>query len=168
MNEPLPTIIFDALHPDVVPPARATSESAGYDLRAWLRGRQVKIGGVRNEERAIGEPAELCLAPGEIALVPLGFRARLPAGYEAQIRIRSSAAFRKGLVILNAPGTIDADYPDEWMVMLANGSQRDVVIEHGERIAQAVLARFEVLGWDAGAVGVRTERTGGVGSTGRF
>lgn len=168
MSEPTPAIIFDALHPDVVPPTRATSESAGYDLRAWLRGRRVKIGGVRSEERQIGEPAELHLAPGEIALVPLGFRARLPAGYEAQIRIRSSVAFRKGLVILNAPGTIDADYPDEWMVMLANGSQREAVIEHGERVAQAVLARFEVLEWDAGSVGIRTERTGGVGSTGRF
>jgi dUTP pyrophosphatase len=168
MTEPPPTIVFHALHPDVQPPGRATSESAGYDLRAWLRGRTVRIGGIRREERSTGDAAELRLAPGEIALVPLGFRARLPAGYEAQIRIRSSVAFRKVLTIPNAPGTIDADYPDEWMVMLANHSPDEVVIEHGERIAQAVLSRYAALDWEAGEVGIRTERTGGVGSTGRF
>lgn len=161
-------VTFDPLHEGVPVPARATSESAGYDLRAWLRGRRVKIGGARSEEREIGTDGELRLSPGEIALVPLGFRARLPAGYEAQVRIRSSVAFRKGLTIPNAPGTIDADYPDEWMVMLANTSSQDVVIEHGERIAQAVLAHYAVLDWGAGTVGVHTERTGGVGSTGRF
>lgn len=168
MTEFSEQVTFDPLHDGVPIPARATSESAGYDLRAWLRGRRVKVGGVRSEEREIGDAGTLHLAPGEIALVPLGFRARLPAGYEAQVRIRSSIAFRKGLTIPNAPGTIDADYPDEWMVMIANSSPRNVTIEHGERIAQAVLARYEVLDWALGEVGVRTERIGGVGSTGAF
>ncbi len=81
--------------------------------------------------------------------------------------MRSSIAFRKGLVLPNAPGTIDADYPDEWLVMMKNDSTSVVIIEHGERIAQVVLNRFEVLDWSAGSVGVSTDRKGGVGSTGR-
>jgi dUTP pyrophosphatase len=75
-------------------------------------------------------------------------------------------AFKKGLVLPNAPGTIDADYPDEWLVMLRNDTATAVTIEHGERIAQVVLNRFAVLPWSAGTVGVSSDRTGGVGSTG--
>ena len=86
----------------------------------------------------------------------------------AQIRIRSSVAFRKGLTIPNAPGTIDADYPDEWMVMMRNDAEQDVIIEHGERIAQVILAKFEALEWTKGEVGISTNRKGGVGSTGKF
>ena len=114
-----------------------------------------------------GPEGRLALEPGVIALVPLGFRARLPDGYEAQLRVRSSIAFRKGLVLPNAPGTIDADYPDEWLAMMKNDSGSVVMIEHGERIAQVVLNRFEVLEWSAGSVGLSTDRKGGVGSTGR-
>jgi len=98
--------------------------------------------------------------------VPLGFKARLPDGYEAQVRIRSSIAFKRGLIIPNGPGTIDADYPDEWMVMLKNDSPRGVVIEHGERIAQIVLGKYEILDWELGAVRTSTDRVGGIGSTG--
>lgn len=161
-----PHIIFEPLHPDVVPPTRATSHSAGYDVRACLTSGRVRCAdGERVEERTVTR--ELVIAPGETALVPLGFRARLPEGYEAQVRIRSSVAFRKGLILPNAPGTIDADYPDEWLVMMRNVSQRPATIEHGERIAQVVLARYVVLPWVAGTVGVSTDRTGGLGSTGR-
>jgi dUTP pyrophosphatase len=106
------------------------------------------------------------LHPGERALIPLGFKARLPEGYEAQIRPRSGASFKKGLEIPNAPGTIDADFPDEWMVIVRNGTASAMRIAHGERIAQAVLQRFEVLEWTTGTVGVTTERGGGFGSTG--
>ena len=98
--------------------------------------------------------------------MPLGFKARLPDGYEAQVRIRSSIAFKRGLIIPNGPGTIDADYPDESMVMLKNDSPREVVIEHGERIAQIVLARYEVAEWVGGSVGKSTDALGGIGSTG--
>ncbi|HET7553968.1 MAG TPA: hypothetical protein VFK04_21940 [Gemmatimonadaceae bacterium] len=168
MPAELPVIVFEPLHPDVAPPARATRGAAGYDVRAYLRGRNVRVSG-GGGERGIdaGSEGRLALEPGVIALVPLGFRARLPDGYEAQLRVRSSIAFRKGLVLPNAPGTIDADYPDEWLAMLKNGSSSVVIIEHGERIAQVVLNRFEVLDWSAGSVGVSTDRTGGVGSTGR-
>ena len=160
-------IVFEPLHPDVIPPTRATRGAAGYDVRACLVDRSVRI--VRDGvERAVaaGPDGRLELQPGDTALVPLGFRARLPDGYEAQLRVRSSIAFRKGLVLPNAPGTIDADYPDEWLVMMKNGSGSIVLIEHGERIAQVVLNRFEVLEWTEGNVGVSTDRVGGVGSTG--
>jgi dUTP pyrophosphatase len=115
---------------------------------------------------AVGADGLLSLAPGATALVPLGFRARLPQGFEAQVRVRSSVAFRKGLVVPNAPGTIDADYPDEWLVMLRNDSAAPATIEHGERIAQVVLNRFAVLPWEVGTVVRSSDRTGGVGSTG--
>jgi dUTP pyrophosphatase len=111
-------------------------------------------------------PAVFELEPGCMALIPLGFKARLPDGFEAQVRPRSGATFKKGLDIPNAPGTIDADYPDEWMVIVRNPGRAVIRIEHGERIAQMVLARFEVLPIEHGAVGVVTERRGGFGSTG--
>lgn len=165
-----PHIVFDPLHPGVVPPARATAGSAGYDLTAWLHGSPVRVatpdGLAVREAFEDGGIRQVQLEPGERALIPLGFRARLPQGYEAQVRPRSGAAFRKGLEIPNAPGTIDADFPDEWMVIVKNGGAVPIRIAHGERIAQAVLARFEVLAWEQGGVGVSTERVGGFGSTG--
>jgi dUTP pyrophosphatase len=106
------------------------------------------------------------IGAGQRAIVPLGFRARLPDGHEAQLRMRSSVAFRKGLTMPNAPGTIDADYPDEWLVMLRNDGDQPVRIEHGERIAQAIIARYTAVTWTRGEVAVTTTRAGGVGSTG--
>jgi dUTP pyrophosphatase len=100
------------------------------------------------------------------ALIPLGFKARLPRGIEAQIRPRSGTSFKKGLQIPNAPGTIDSDYPDEWMVIVRNPTSAPIQIDHGERIAQMVLARYEVLAVESGRVDVSTERVGGFGSTG--
>jgi dUTP pyrophosphatase len=167
MTDVSPAIIFEPLFPEITPPARATQGSAGYDVRAHLVGRTVRVArGGATSTVAVGHDGRLELPPGMTALVPLGFRARLPEGYEAQVRLRSSVAFRKGLVLPNAPGTIDADYPDEWLVMLRNDSAVAVTIEHGERIAQVVLNQFAVLPWTAGAVGVSSDRTGGVGSTG--
>lgn len=165
-----PQILFDPLHPDVQPPARATTGSAGYDLAAYLKGGAARVASAAGVElRAAAEVAGewlVELAPGERALIPLGFRARLPHGYEAQVRPRSGASFRKGLEIPNAPGTIDADFPDEWMVIVRNGTAAPMRIVHGERIAQAVLARYEVLPWSGGAVRASTDRAGGFGSTG--
>ena len=160
-------IVFEPLFPDVVAPSRATEHSAGYDVRAHLRGRTVRVsarGAI--DERAVGDDGALVLYPRETALVPLGFRARLPEGFEAQMRIRSSIAFRQSLVMPNAPGTIDADYPDEWLAMLHNTGDAPARIAHGERVAQVVLARYEVLEWREGSVGISTSRRGGLGSTG--
>jgi dUTP pyrophosphatase len=166
---PLP-IVFEPLHDGVEPPRRATSQSAGYDLQAHLADRQVKCSDGREtwEIEAQGEGVEswVELAAGARALIPLGFRARLPAGFEAQIRPRSGASFKRGIDIPNAPGTIDADYPDEWMVIVRNGTDHPLRITHGERIAQMVLQRYEVLEFTTGSVAVSTERVGGFGSTG--
>jgi len=164
-------VVFEALYDDVAAPARATEESAGYDLRAYLAGRPTRIAGATGvSERAATRGGDGTLyveiGAGERAIVPLGFRARLPAGHEAQLRMRSSVAFRKGLTMPNAPGTIDADYPDEWLVMLRNDGAAPVRIEHGERIAQAIIARYTAVSWTPGTVGVTTSRAGGVGSTG--
>jgi dUTP pyrophosphatase len=167
MSESRPAITYESLYQDVPIPVRATREAAGYDVCAHLIERTVRVSdGLKVRERASDEAHRLHLEPGEVALVPLGFKARLPDGYEAQVRIRSSIAFKRGLIIPNGPGTIDADYPDEWMVMLKNDSPRGVVIEHGERIAQVIFARYAVLEWIPGSVGMSTDRMGGIGSTG--
>jgi dUTP pyrophosphatase len=164
-------LIVELLHADAQPPKRATEGSAGYDLCAYLRGRAIKtsnlghVGEIRPRESE--SSVTLALGPGVTALIPLGFKARIPAGVEAQIRPRSGTSFKKGLVIPNAPGTIDSDYPDEWMVIVRNLNTMPVHIEHGERIAQMVLARYEVLSIVEGTVGVTTDRVGGFGSTGQ-
>jgi dUTP pyrophosphatase len=159
-------LIVELLHPDAQPPRRATEGSAGYDLCAYLNGRAVNCS---DFQRIWDEPAKegtFTLAPGVAALVPLGFKARLPVGVEAQIRPRSGTSFKKGLQIPNAPGTIDSDYPDEWMVIVRNPTDRPIQIAHGERIAQMVLGRYEVLPVEHGSVSVTTTRIGGFGSTG--
>ena len=164
------TITIELLHDDAVAPERATAGSAGYDLRAYLKGRTVRCSdGTRQWELAAAErngTSILEIPSGVSVLVPLGFKATLPEGYEAQIRPRSGLSFKKGLQIPNSPGTVDADFPDEWMVPVRNPMPHAVVVEHGERIAQMVLARFEVLPFEHGQVGRTTERAGGFGSTG--
>jgi dUTP pyrophosphatase len=167
----LAVVIFEPLHDDVVVPARATEQSAGYDLRAYLHGRPTLLAGTGGvTERAASRGADgsvyVEIGAGQRAIVPLGFRARLPEGHEAQLRMRSSVAFRKGLTMPNAPGTIDADYPDEWLVMLRNDGDQPVRIDHGERIAQVVITRYAAPEWARGTVAMTTSRTGGVGSTG--
>jgi len=163
-------LIVELLHADAHAPARATSGSAGYDLRAYLKGRSIRCseGQLQWNVTATSEDGTLSLVlePNSTALVPLGFKARLPHGIEAQIRPRSGTTLRKGLQIPNSPGTIDSDYPDEWMVMMRNPTAAPIRIEHGERIAQMVLARYEVLDVEPGRVSVTTERSGGFGSTG--
>ena len=106
-------------------PAYATELSAGMDLRA-----------------NIDEP--IVLHPLERRLIPTGLSMALPAGYEAQVRPRSGLAYKKGITVLNSPGTIDADYRGEVMVLLINLSQDDFLVSDGERIAQMVVARHEV------------------------
>ena len=105
-------------------PAYATLQSAGMDLRANL-------------------DAPVCLRPMERRLIPTGLHIALPAGYEAQVRPRSGLALKKGITVLNSPGTIDADYRGEVGVLLINLSQDDFIVEDGERIAQMVIASHE-------------------------
>ncbi|MCQ2360050.1 MAG: dUTP diphosphatase [Paludibacteraceae bacterium] len=105
-------------------PAYATEQSAGMDLRASLT-------------------ESVTLKPMERRLIPTGLYIELPAGYEAQIRPRSGLALKKGITVLNTPGTIDADYRGEIGVILINLSTEPFVIENGERICQMVIARYE-------------------------
>ena len=129
-------------------PAYATELSAGMDLRANL-----------------SEP--VTLAPLQRCLIPTGLYIALPAGYEAQVRPRSGLALKKGVTVLNSPGTIDADYRGEICVILINVSAVPVVIDDGERIAQMVIARHEQAVWQEVEVLDETERgAGGFGHTG--
>ena len=129
-------------------PAYATPQSAGMDLRANIE-------------------APIRLKPLERRLIPTGLHIALPAGYEAQIRPRSGLALKKCITVLNTPGTVDADYRGEIMVLLINFSQEDFVIADGERIAQMVIARHEQGTFVQVEALDETERgTGGYGHTG--
>lgn len=167
-------IVFQPLGPGVETPSRATTQSAGYDVHAYLTRGTVRVWAGAAEAPTDSEPTVsdsgefmLELQPGDRALIPTGFRARLPEGYEGQIRIRSSMAWKRGLIVPNSPGTVDADYPDEWFVLVQNASTLPQTIAHGERIAQVVLNRVEQADWVDGLVSISTERDGGLGSTGR-
>lgn len=129
-------------------PSYATILSAGMDIRANLE-----------------QPIEL--QPLQRALVPTGLFLALPAGFEAQVRPRSGLAIKKGITVLNSPGTIDADYRGEVCVILVNLSDEPFVIADGERIAQMVIARHEQVEWCEVEVLGDTERgAGGFGHTG--
>ena len=129
-------------------PNYETSQSAGMDLRA-------------NLEQAI------TLKPLERTLVKTGLFMELPAGYEAQVRPRSGLAYKKGISVLNSPGTIDADYRGEIGVILINLSAEDFIVEDGERVAQMVIAKHEQADWAEVENLDETERgVGGFGSTG--
>jgi dUTP pyrophosphatase len=113
----------------------------------------------------IEEP--ITLHPLERKLIPTGLRIALPVGYEAQIRPRSGLALKHGLTVLNSPGTVDADYRGEVMVLLINLSQEDFIINSGERIAQMVIARHEQAEFQIVEELDETERgAGGYGHTG--
>lgn len=171
MSNPFPEVVFQPLADDVQPPRRQTAESAGYDVYAYLTGtpvtlmedgREVKRAPVMLDGKAV-----VTLAPNQRALIPLGFKARLPAGFHGEVRPRSGAAFRKGLEVPNSPGTVDSDYNGEWMVVVKNASDVPMTIEHGERIAQVVFVTHAAVEFVPGEVTKRTERDGGFGSTGR-
>jgi len=133
---------------DLPLPDYATADSAGMDLLAAV-------------------DAPLTLAPGARALVPTGLAIALPAGFEAQVRPRSGLALKQGLTVLNAPGTVDADYRGEVGVILINLGQAPVAIERGMRIAQMVVAPVSRLAWEPVAALPDTGRgAGGFGSTG--
>ena len=165
------TAVIERLHEDVVLPARATPGSAGLDLRAYLKERSVRCsdGMTQTERHSLESGGEWAveLAPREMALIPLGFRTRLPIGMEAQVRPRSGQAFKNALTIPNSPGTVDADYAEEWMVIVRNDAPVPRRIAHGERIAQVVFARYAEPVLEEGEVSRSTERAGGFGSTGR-
>jgi dUTP pyrophosphatase len=129
-------------------PQYETQASAGVDLRAFV-------------------PNSIVLKPMERALIPTGLYLELPIGVEAQVRSRSGLALKKGISVLNAPGTVDADYRGEVGVILINLSQEDFTINDGDRIAQLVLARHERATFELVETLSDTQRgAGGFGSTG--
>lgn len=110
---------------------------------------------------------ETVLAPGARALLPTGITVEIPAGYEIQVRPRSGLALKRGLTVLNSPGTIDSGYRGEVGIILCNLSAAPVTVAAGERIAQLVLARCETIVWEEADTLAASERsTGGFGSTG--
>jgi dUTP diphosphatase len=146
MNNMKVQIINKSKHPL---PAYATEMSAGMDLRANL------------SEPVVLKPLERCL-------IPTGLFIALPAGYEAQVRPRSGLALKKGITLLNSPGTIDADYRGEIGVILVNLSSEEFVVNDGERIAQLVIARYEQIQWEMVDTLDETQRgAGGFGHTGK-
>jgi dUTP pyrophosphatase len=129
-------------------PNYETIASAGMDLRANIT-------------------ESISLKPLERALVKTGLFIELPIGYEAQVRPRSGLAFKKGITVLNSPGTVDADYRGEIGVILVNLSQEIFVIENGERIAQLIIAKHERADWiEVQEISETSRGEGGFGSTG--
>jgi dUTP pyrophosphatase len=130
-------------------PAYETAHAAGMDLRASLIDSVV-------------------LEPMHRQLIPTGLFLELPVGFEAQIRPRSGLAFKHGITVVNAPGTVDADYRGEIKVLLINFGAEPFVIQPGERIAQMVIAKHETAQWEVVETLSETSRgTGGYGSTGK-
>lgn len=133
---------------DLPLPAYATADAAGLDLLA-----------------AVAEP--VTLKPGERKLIPTGLSIAVPPGFEAQVRPRSGLALKHGISVLNAPGTVDADYRGEVGVILINHGDQPFVINRGERIAQMVVAAYSRVEWIEAAELPQTQRgAGGFGSTG--
>lgn len=129
-------------------PAFQTVGSAGMDLRAWLS-------------------YPVTLQPMERKLIPTGLYMALPIGYEAQIRPRSGLAIKRGLSLVNTPGTIDSDYRGEVMIPIINLSTEEQVIEDGERVAQMIIAKYERIDWKPVEELDDTERgAGGFGHSG--
>lgn len=144
-----PLVRIKKLRPDAVVPRYMTAHAAGLDLAA-----------------ALDEPIEI--APGTRAAIPTGLAIKLPEGYEAQVRPRSGLAVEHGITLVNAPGTIDADFTGQIVVLLINHGDRAVRIEAGQRIAQLVIApvmQVELIEVDE--LPATARGGGGFGSTGR-
>jgi dUTP pyrophosphatase len=130
-------------------PAYETIYSAGMDLRAFL-------------------PGPVIISPGKRDLIPTGLYIEIPEGHEAQVRPRSGLAWKHGITVLNAPGTIDADYRGEVKVVLINHGHEDFEVKSGDRIAQMIVARHAAVEWKAAdELGETGRGAGGYGSTGK-
>lgn len=130
-------------------PQYETAHAAGMDMRAFTE-------------------SEITIKPLQRVLIPTGLYIELPVGYEAQIRPRSGLAYKHGISIVNAPGTIDADYRGEIKVLLVNLSDTDFVVNNGDRIAQMVIAKHETINWEPVTELNDTARgAGGYGHTGK-
>jgi dUTP pyrophosphatase len=146
----LPPLLIQRLHPAATTPQRMSADAAGLDLAACL------------------PDGPLVLRAGERRLIPTGLALAIPSGFEGQVRARSGLALRHGLAILNAPGTIDADYRGELKIILVNLGDAPVEIGHGERIAQLVVAPVAMLApREVDSLPPAGRGDAGFGSTGR-
>jgi dUTP pyrophosphatase len=139
---------IERLRPGAELPRYMTEGAAGMDLFALPEG-------------------DVTIQPGHRALVGTGVAIALPKGFEAQVRPRSGLAYKHGVTVLNAPGTVDEDYRGEVKVLLVNHGQEPFVVKAGERIAQLVIARVEKVAWEEGALDETARGAGGYGHTGR-
>ena len=149
-------------------PKYETSQSAGMDLRADLNNINENFlfsaYAVRIDNDYIDH---IIIKPGGRALIPTELYTAIPKGYEVQIRPRSGLALKSGITVCNTPGTIDADYRNGWGVILINHGNKPFIINQGDRIAQAVLAKIEQIEWEEVEILDSTDRgLGGFGSTG--
>jgi len=136
---------------DLALPSYETKLAAGADIRACL-----------------GKGESMTIRPGERVLVPTGFAMEIPPGFEIQVRPRSGLSFKTGLMVVNSPGTVDADYRGEVKVILGNLGTKDEVIAHGDRVAQFVLSPVIQANFEVASEINSTERgAGGFGSTGK-
>lgn len=141
------TILVKKLNPNVKLPSYMTDGAAGADVYAFL-------------------PESVTIAPGQRVKIPTGLFLEIPYGFEVQVRPRSGLALKKGITVLNAPGTIDSDFRGEVQIILINLGDEIQVIEPEERIAQFVLSKVEPIAWQGIEDLSVTERKGGFGSTG--
>lgn len=131
-------------------PVYGSSQAAGCDIKACLKGRN-----------------SITLKPFERVLIPTGLSMEIPKGFEVQVRPRSGLSLKTGLMVVNSPGTIDSDYRGELKIIMANLSNKDEVIEHGQRVAQLIIAPVHQLDWvETVALSETTRGVGGFGSTG--
>ena len=132
-------------------PSYETAGAAGADIRASL-----------------GPGEKMTLKPGERSLIPTGLAMEIPLGYEVQVRPRSGLSYKTGLMVVNSPGTIDSDYRGEVKIILGNLGNKDEDIEHGDRVAQILVAPVPQANFQVDEELSNTERgAGGFGSTGR-
>lgn len=144
----MPKVKFRRLHSKAIVPQYMTAGSAGCDVTACLDQAQT-------------------VRPGERVALSTGLAFEIPPGFEIQVRPRSGLAFKKGLTVINAPGTIDSDYRGEVKILMVNLGQEGVEVLPGDRIAQLILQRVETIEWqEAVDLGVTERAAGGFGSTG--
>lgn len=176
MNDPqAPNVRIERTLPHHPLPRPAHEGDAGYDVYACLRGKEheVKVfrGEARNDNLAQdlppeGDAGEITIAPGERALIPLGFRIAVPAGWMVEVRPRSGLAIKHGVTIANTPGTIDSTYRGECAAVVLNAGQEPFTIQHEMRIAQIVFTRYGRPEFTEGGVDETERGAGGFGSTG--
>lgn len=168
-------IKIEKMYDDVELPAYAKEGDSGMDVRAYLSDKfleKVETDKMTNPKTPFRdklgkmEGKHVIIAPHQSALIPTGIKTIIPDGYEIQVRPRSGLALKKGISVLNSPGTIDSEYRHEYGIIIHNTSDDLFVVEHGDRIAQLVLMEVPKVAWEVIDDVGESDRKGGFGSTG--